>query len=240
MARIIPVIDVMGGQVVRAVGGQRDTYAVWRSPLAGSSDPRVVARRLLEASGSDTLYVADLDLLHRGVSDWDRRFLSELPAITILDSGGLNEGPGQERVRETVALEVEANTPASVREMLRRHRAALPPVFSVDLRDGQLLGPWEAWGIRGPSDVLGLVGRVRDLGFRTVTLLDVAHVGAGRGPGTAGLCKAVREAFPEIELLTGGGVRGWDDVRRLEDAGADGVLVASALHDGTLMFPRSS
>jgi phosphoribosylformimino-5-aminoimidazole carboxamide ribotide isomerase len=63
-------------------------------------------------------------------------------------------------------------------------------------------------------------------------------VGVARGPGPAGICETVRNAFPDLELLTGGGVRDWDDVKRLEDAGVDGVLVASALHDGTLSFPR--
>jgi phosphoribosylformimino-5-aminoimidazole carboxamide ribotide isomerase len=37
-----------------------------------------------------------------------------------------------------------------------------------------------------------------------------------------------------LGIITGGGVRTWDDVERLGDAGADAILVASALHDGTI------
>jgi uncharacterized protein related to proFAR isomerase len=37
-----------------------------------------------------------------------------------------------------------------------------------------------------------------------------------------------------VRLLTGGGVSGADDVARLETAGCDGVLVATALHTGRL------
>ena len=48
----------------------------------------------------------------------------------------------------------------------------------------------------------------------------------------------LRDDVVNADPLTGGGIRDWDDVKRLEDAGADAVLVASALHDGTLTFPR--
>lgn len=236
--RVIPVIDVMGGVVVRAVGGRRDAYSEWSSPLAGSSDPEAVARALLARTGAETLYVADLDMLRWGVSDWDRRFLSDLPAITLLDAGGLVTGPGLRRVREVVASEIETNTPTFVREMLRRHRSTLPPAFSVDVRNGRLLGRWNAWGVRGPTDVLGLAGRAGDLGFRTLIVLDVASVGTGRGPNSAAICESIRKTFPHVELITGGGVRSWADIDRLGECGVDGVLVASALHDGTLTFPR--
>jgi phosphoribosylformimino-5-aminoimidazole carboxamide ribotide isomerase len=37
-----------------------------------------------------------------------------------------------------------------------------------------------------------------------------------------------------MELTSGGGVRGRDDLAALADAGCDAALVASALHDGQL------
>lgn len=232
--RIIPVLDVTNGVVVRAVGGRREEYIPWASPLTRNSDPREIATALLERTAADTLYVADLDMLRWGVSDWDRRFLSDLPATVICDTGSLALGSGRPRVREVVSSEVDSNTPAFVREMLREHVADLPPVFSIDLRDGRLLGRWKEWGARHANDILGFAGGVASLGFRTVIVLDVATVGTGDGPSTAGRIESLREAYPHLELLTGGGVRHRDDVKRLEDAGADGVLVASALHDGTL------
>ena len=232
--RIIPVLDVMNGAVVRAVGGRRAEYVAWASPLTGNTDPKDITTALLARADADTLYVADLDMLRWGVSDWDRRFLSELPATTILDTGSLPLGPARPRVRSVVASEIDANAPAFVREMLSKHTCDLPPVFSVDLRDGQLLGCWQKWGARSADDVVGFVGRIVSLGFRTVILLDVATVGTSAGPSTVGLIEQLREAYPHLELFTGGGVRHRDDLKRLEDAGADGVLVASALHDGTL------
>ena len=65
--RIIPVLDVMGGIVVRAVAGRRSEYRPLVSKLTTSVEPAEVARTLLAKSGADELYVADLDAISEGV-----------------------------------------------------------------------------------------------------------------------------------------------------------------------------
>ena len=71
-------------------------------------------------------------------------------------------------------------------------------------------------------------------GIRRFIVLDLARVGARGGAGNADVIDRLRKTFPAADLIAGGGVRDWDDVRRLECAGANGVLVATALHEGTL------
>jgi phosphoribosylformimino-5-aminoimidazole carboxamide ribotide isomerase len=66
-----------------------------------------------------------------------------------------------------------------------------------------------------------------------VIVLDLARVGTGAGVDLA-LMRRVRAAAPHAALFAGGGVRGPDDLSRLADAGCDGALVATALHDGRL------
>src|SRR5262249_33670542 len=61
--RLIPVLDVMGGRVVRAVAGRRDDYRPMVSKLTESTEPLAVASALLAASGATELYVADLDAI---------------------------------------------------------------------------------------------------------------------------------------------------------------------------------
>lgn len=60
---IIPVIDVMGGVVVRARMGQREQYRPIVTPLSATNDPVDVARGLLSIHAFKTLYVADLDAI---------------------------------------------------------------------------------------------------------------------------------------------------------------------------------
>lgn len=63
--QLIPVIDLMAGQVVRGVRGERSAYRPIRSSLCESSAPLALAPRLLERAASDTLYIADLDEIGR-------------------------------------------------------------------------------------------------------------------------------------------------------------------------------
>lgn len=234
--QIIPVLDIMNGQVVRGVAGDRANYAPIRSALVDSSEPEIVARALIRATSAEAIYIANLDMLRWGTSEFDVRILPEWNGTIFLDIGGLSQEPPDARFRMIAAFEVGERV-AFVRETFQQYRAAKPPAFSVDLRNGSLIGAWAEWGLRSPKDAIGLVDRVWEIGFRTVIVLDVARVGVGQGTGTEALCIAIRERYPAMEIITGGGVRSWDDVNRLADCGIDGVLVASAIHDGTLKFP---
>ena len=69
---IVPVVDLMGGALVRAQRGERHRYAPWSSPLGdGGRDPLGLADALARRAGSDTLYVADLDALQGGAAQLD-------------------------------------------------------------------------------------------------------------------------------------------------------------------------
>src|SRR4029078_8273443 len=94
----IPVIDVMGGVVVRARMGQRDQYRPIATPLAPTSDPVDVARGLLSVHPLRTLYISDLDAI-AGRED-DRavlmRLKGEFPRLTLwVDNGICERGSAQ-------------------------------------------------------------------------------------------------------------------------------------------------
>src|SRR5262249_31220252 len=103
-------------------------------------------------------------------------------------------------------------------------------VFSLDLKNGQPLASL-AWAT---ANVWAVAEIALTAGVRRVVVLDLARVGVGDGTGTEDWCRRLKKAEPGLEVLAGGGIRGPDDLRRLRDCGVDGVLVASALHDGRL------
>lgn len=253
--RIIPVIDVMAGVVVRAVGGRRAEYRPVRSKLTPSVTPLAVAKAMIAATGAKEVYVADLDAITgQGGGTGAGELADALPGVKVwIDQGVRGEAdlsrlplskPGgwrtmlQPQVRANVVPVLGSETldgPAVVASA----RAAIGTgcVFSVDTYDGQLLGAWQAWAGWGVTDAGGVEALVRAvevlLGGRIFILLDLAHVGSRSGPGTAKAVERLKAAVPGIGLVSGGGVRTADDVKRLADAGADAVLVASGLHDGT-------
>lgn len=242
--RLIPVLDVMNGAVVRAVGGDRKSYRPVRSALVTDPDPVGVARALLRSAGAGELYVADLDVLTGAghVSPATQELIEACGVPVWLDAGigrtDVLDWPRHPNLRPVVGFEtcrVPEILTETLLEPLRR-----PVAFSLDLRHGQLLGDWKAWGLENDRDALALARRVIGTGVGALIVLDLARVGTGTGAGTDDLLRAIRAEFPDIDLIAGGGVRTWADVERLGEAGATGVLVASALHDGTLIVPPAS
>ncbi len=220
--RIIPVLDVMGAIVVRAVAGRRSEYRPLVSRLTASTEPFAVARALVEATGAKELYLADLDAIGgEGISTVDPR---DFPVPVLLDAGLRN--------LDDLAA---ANRRANVRPVVGTETWEVPPeawpvpfpaILSLDLFRGVMRC---GWAEVAELDALPLHG------VSSVIVLDIARVGLGQGSGTEELIRAIRRRFPNVELIAGGGMRTRDDLSRLEDTGADAALVASALHDGLLL-----
>ena len=233
----------MEGQVVRAVGGRRDRYKPVRCPLTGSLKAHDVAAARLQQAGANELYIADLDAIlgKPRVAPAVHGILEMWPVPTWLDAGigrklrvaDLLKLP---HVRPVIGSETCAS-PDVLAEAIAES-AGRTLAFSVDLKNDQLLGHWRAWGLESDRDVLPLARRIVAMGVRTLIVIDLIRVGTGTGCGTETLLRAIRNEFPAIELIAGGGVRTWADVDRLGEAGADAVLVASALHDGRISLPR--
>ena len=88
--RVIPVIDLMHGQVVRARMGDRASYRPLESPLSPTSDAVDVVRGLLSVYPFPTLYVADLDAIqsHGDNVQTLRHIRDEFPALQVwIDNG---------------------------------------------------------------------------------------------------------------------------------------------------------
>ncbi|MEY4928295.1 MAG: hypothetical protein RL279_34, partial [Pseudomonadota bacterium] len=63
--QVIPVIDLLNGEVVHAKKGLRQTYQRMQSPLCPSSDPLTVVAALLAIHPFKQLYIADLNAIQK-------------------------------------------------------------------------------------------------------------------------------------------------------------------------------
>lgn len=233
--RILPVVDLLDGVVVRGVAGRRSVYRPIVSRLVPTPEPLAVARAFRSQLGLETLYVADLDaILHsRPNSEIYRELCRD--GFTLWIDAGLRSAAAADAVLSCGAAAVIAGLetwpgPGALAELCRRiggERA----IFSLDLHEGRPLGEWSGWQTDDPA---GIAAQAADAGVGTIIVLDLSCVGVGEGVGTLELCRDLRARHPHLQLVTGGGVRHVDDLHVLSKAGLDGVLVASALHDGRL------
>jgi phosphoribosylformimino-5-aminoimidazole carboxamide ribotide isomerase len=234
--RVVPVIDLKDGTAVHAVRGERERYRPVRA------DPLSIARAFRSELGLDELYVADLDAIGGesergpagGVGDHGAMLAALAREARVMVDAGVSEPARARALLDLGAHRVVVGTETlSGPDALDRLLAELPDggvILSVDLREGRLLSP--------DAQLVGLaaldaVARLHRSGLREAIVLDLARVGSDAGPDVA-LIAELHAAFPDLELLAGGGVRDVEDLRALDAAGAAGALVATALHSGVI------
>lgn len=233
--RVIPVIDLKDGQVVRAVAGRRQEYRPIMSQLTPSSCPVEIAEAFRHHFGFTELYLADLNAIAGQEPSWTvYTRLQQLGFRLLLDAGVRSTADAlalqSAGVADIVVALETIGGPVAIAEIMRQIGPART-VFSLELDTGRPKGNPAGWKDFTP---LGIARQAIELGTQRLIVLDLARVGVGTGPGTENLCCQVRESYPGIEIITGGGISRVADVHRLEGFGVDAILIASALHDGRI------
>lgn len=233
--QIIPVIDILNAVVVRGIAGQRDQYQPIKSRLTSSRDPSVVIRTLQNEFGLTDFYVADLDSIQsRELNRCTIAELSRMPGTMYADCGVRSCEDVEELLalgvdKVLIALETLPNV-STAKQMIEQFPAD-SLVFSLDLKHGRPLVAVEEWVDFKPLEICR---RIVDCGFSQFVVLDLSAVGTASGTPTLDVCSELRELIPDGRIITGGGIRGLEDIKAAEHAGVDAVLVASALHDESL------
>jgi HisA/HisF family protein len=218
--RVIPVIDLMHGQVVRAQMGDRASYLPLKSPLSPTSDPVDVVRGLLVVYPFPTLYVADLDAIqsHGDNLPTLRRLREEFPALQLwVDNGAANDAVLEAVVGANLGAPVIGSESQRDAKLIAQHRGSTRIVLSLDFRGD---------AFQGPPEILAEPA----LWPRRVIVMTLARVGSGAGPDLGRLA-SIQSIAGGREIYAAGGVRNAADLRALKEAGVSGALIATALHE---------
>lgn len=220
---IIPVIDLKGGRAVHARQGDRANYQPLESPLCDSADPVDVVTGLIGLYPFRYLYVADIDaILGNGRNEDDLRSIRQrFPDLGLLVDNGLSSsldcriwlGKGLGRL----VVGSESQSDQSVLEALHVEASQGRLILSLDFQGETFLGA-------------STIFDQSDLWPQDIIVMTLARVGGGTGPDFERL-EAVQALAGSRRIYAAGGVRGADDLKRLQDLGVAGVLLATALHD---------
>jgi phosphoribosylformimino-5-aminoimidazole carboxamide ribotide isomerase len=235
--RLIPVIDLLDGQVVHAIKGERKHYRPVQSILCDASDPISIARAFRDRLGLNEIYIADLSALLSSGQNNHREIiatLAEKEGINILlDAGTSNAEEAlawlKLGVRKVIVGSETLRTEASLEEM----PTSLDPdrlIFSLDFRAGKIMSQCTALTLMPPLEVLALL---HSSAWKEVILLDLRRVGSGEGADRS-IAAKVRSNLPDLKLLIGGGIANSEELFELESMGISGVLAATALHQGII------
>jgi len=216
----IPVIDLMGGEVVRARMGERASYRPLESPLAPTSDPVAVVSGLIAVYPFPTLYVADLDAIEGKANNVSAlsRLRSKFPALDMwVDNGAADEAALEVLTGPGLAAPVIGSESQRDGALVAAHCGSMRVVLSLDFRGD---------AFQGPPAIMAEPA----LWPRRVIVMTLARVGAGAGPDLERFA-SIRAIAGNREIYAAGGVRDAADLKALKAAGASGALIATALHE---------
>lgn len=223
----VPAVDLKDGRCVQLVGGRPDDERL------SLPDPEGVARRWSEA-GFRHLHLVDLDAaLGRGDNrDLLRRILEEADA-SVQVGGGVRSRSDVDALLDAGADRVVVGTRA-VRDpgWLERTAEERPDrlVVAADVRNGEVLV--KGWTEGSGLPIEALLERLAPLPLAGVLCTDVGREGRLEGVERT----SVREVVGATDhpVWVSGGIRSLDELAFLDEIGAAGAVLGTALYTGAL------
>jgi phosphoribosylformimino-5-aminoimidazole carboxamide ribotide isomerase len=223
---VVPAVDVQDGQVVQLVGGERGTETTY-------GDPVEAATQWVEA-GAETLHLVDLDGAFEGERGNASAIESLIDAVdvpvqlgggirTAADARALLDSGVDRVILGTAAVE----NPEIVTEIGETHPGSV--LVSLDAKDGEVVV--SGWTEGTGMEPARAAKRYEDLGAAGILFTNVDVEGQLAGVQTDPVARLAESV--DISVVASGGVASVDDVLALEAAGADAVVVGSALYEGT-------
>ncbi|WP_456432107.1 1-(5-phosphoribosyl)-5-[(5-phosphoribosylamino)methylideneamino]imidazole-4-carboxamide isomerase [Nitratifractor sp.] len=223
---ILPAIDLKDGKAVRLTKGVMDSAKIY------SDEPWHLARRF-EELGSEWLHLVDLN----GAFAGEPKNLEQIEKIRAntdlkLELGGGIRDEGTIRMYLDLGVDrlilgsVALKNPDFVREMAARY----PIVVGIDAVDGMVAV--EGWAEVSEMKAIDLARAFADAGVEAIICTDVGRDGMLSGINVE-FTRSIAEASG-LPTIASGGLRDLEDIRRLLDAGIDGVIVGKAFYEGTL------
>ncbi len=238
--RIIPVIDILNSYAVHAIKGERDKYKPLESYLFDLSEPFLIAEFLKIKYKFKEIYLADLDSIIYNNPNIDilLKIKEILDLKVILDPGIIKKEDirrySQIGINKLILGLETIDSFEVIKEGLKIF-GKKNIILSLDMYKGNIIS-----NIKELKDQtsLSVINRLENLGIQELILLDLFRVGQKIG-GIPPLYLKIRKNF-DGSILVGGGIRDFKDLVDYKNNNFSGVLIATALYDGSININKLS
>lgn len=233
--KIIPAIDIRGGNCVRLFQGDYAKETVY------GTDPAAQAKAWQDA-GAEIIHLVDLDGAKAGHPVNLEAIEAICKAVTIPCElgGGIRTVEDAKAVLDLGISRVILGTVAcdnpKLAETFISQFGTEKIVVGIDAKDGKVAT--RGWIETSATDAFALARKLYLFGVSRIIYTDIATDGALCGPNlksVANLC----DLIPECNVIASGGVSSAKDIADLNALGKanlEGAIVGKALYDGRVTF----
>jgi len=230
--KIIPAIDLMDGKVVRLFKGDPKKQTVY------SDKPLEIAKKW-EDAGADMIHLVDLDAtLGIGSNLEIIESIANEISIPIQVAGGLRDESKIVKVLGFASRIVLGTIAFEDKEILKRILSKFGKeriVISVDHIDGIIVV--EGWQKKTGIKLLKGINDFVEMGFSDFLLTNVSRDGTLQGPDLEFLKTACR--IKNTNIIASGGISNIDDIKRVKESKADGVILGKALYENLISIEEA-
>ena len=237
---IYPAIDLMNGQCVRLIKGdfkQRTDYDI--SPIN-------MAKKFAKA-GAKWLHIVDLDGAKSETSQQAGLIIkiAKASGLKVQTGGGLRELAQIQRLLEGgVERVVIGSLAVSQPQAVRYWMSELGPekfTLALDVKIDASGTPRPA--IRGWQDASSktlwqVIDGFANTGVKSILVTDIAKDGVLAG-ANINLYQEFQTRYPELDLITSGGVGTLEDVKALKALNPAGVIIGKALYENKFTLEQA-
>lgn len=224
---IYPAIDVKNGVCVRLKMGDMQQATEY-------GDPAEIAAEW-QRQGAEYLHLVDLDAAFAGEfcnRDTVARILKTISIPVQLGGGVRTLEDIKERMDMGISRVIIGTAAIENPDMVAQAAARYPGRIAagIDAKDGRVLT--RGWAKGTEEDPVALALKMKAVGIETVIYTDISRDGMMTGPNVEGVRRMVEATG--MDIIASGGMSTPDDVQRILETGAGGVIIGKALYAGTI------
>jgi phosphoribosylformimino-5-aminoimidazole carboxamide ribotide isomerase len=230
---IYPAMDLMQQQVVRLKKGEFDSKKIY------TSNPLLQAK-LFASQGATHLHIVDLDGAKTGIPHHLElvKSIKQETGLIIQYGGGLRTEALivtllDEGIDKIVLGSFAMMHPSTLQSLIQRYRKRI--VVAIDVKDHVVT--YEGWQKQSTLMVDDYLISLSRLGVTEVLVTDIAKDGMLQGMNLD-LYVRLKKNHPTMKIIASGGVTSFNDVKSIQLAQIDGLIIGVALYEGMITLPE--